>query len=159
MNPWASYRSPAARRAAISEALHASGGNVTAAATLLGLSRRHLTRLLSETQRLRRTGETGETTSLNGTPRGDRSAGTPTVGSSLTYGQTDPSLRVVTSAPTITSEAMETVDIQVSLPRDLAAWLELEALLLKQQKGASRASKSVVVAEALEEYRRRRQQP
>jgi hypothetical protein len=55
------------------------------------------------------------------------------------------------------TDVADTVDVQVSLPRDLSAWLELEALRLKQQNGASRPSKSVVVAEALEEYRRRRE--
>jgi len=122
-------------------------GSVTAAAKVLGISRRHATRL-KETLRLSETRETTETSSVVKMAHGQE---TPTTLEPLTYGATVRSFKPVATAPTLTQD--EIVRTAVDLPRSWLVWLEQEALRRKQRGESRWLSKSPVVVEALEMLR------
>jgi hypothetical protein len=158
---WRDARTADARRALLEWARQV--GNVTHAAQELGLTRRHLSRMLNgetpetpsptETPGTSSPTETGETTSLTetgGTSRltmtthGGHAGVTPTRAESLTYGHTRPTLHPVETAATVDIHRMA-----IDLPKPWVDWLEQEALRRKQSGQQSRPAKSPVVLEAL----------
>lgn len=152
---WRDCHSQRERHFALINALSAAGGNVTHAARLLGVSRRHLSRILnekSETSRLTETIRTGT----------DRNTGeTLTRSAALTYGGAVPRLTNM-STPHVTTEPCPekppVEKLSVDLDPDMKRWLELEALKMKHEQGHSRPSMARVIVEALKEYRQRREQ-
>lgn len=120
---------------------------MTHAARALGMSRRHLTRLLHETPSLASTPCLTETPSLDETSNGGKASNgteTPSDSRLLTYAGNGPIFRGMASAP---------VSVSVELPGDLAEWLEDEALARKRREGRPRPAKSPIVVEALERLR------
>jgi molybdenum-dependent DNA-binding transcriptional regulator ModE len=118
MKQWREARSDRERWDLLQEAM-ARGRSLSAAAQLLGISRRHLVRCRA---RLPGTVETCETASLDPlhvSGRGCRFRGT------------------------------STVEIRLALPRELVEWLERIALEWKHAGKLRRASKAAVVLHAL----------
>lgn len=159
---WSDARTGPELAAAIRAALR-EAGSVTDAAKILGITRRHLTRVLGENPWLRETretretpgpGETDETPSLTEMRRGTGDGETPSRSGSLTYRRAAPSFRDVNTAPVATMDTdiqeERRVNIEPSIKQSNADRLELEAVREKQRTGASRPNKSVLVDRALE---------
>lgn len=147
---WRDCHSQRERNLALVEALGLTGCNVTRAARLLGVSRRHLSRILNET------GETPRLTETIRTSATSSSGETPSRSAALTYGGAVPTLGDM-STPHVTTEP-PVEKLSVELDSDMKRWLELEALKMKHERGFARPSMARVIVEALVEYRRRREQ-
>lgn len=133
MKRWSEARSGSERRALVEEAL-ARGRTITAAAELLRMSRRHLTRYVRRV--LRRDpekSETRETTSL-----------------SETRLSRDP-LTTAPDAGTVAPSRM--VRITIEIPEELLHWIERLSLQWKQSGRILRTAKSAIIIQALLAYR------
>lgn len=113
-----------------------SSPTVKAAAESLGITRRHLSRLLH--------GETRRTRCLARTWT-DRE--TPTDEDSLTYADATAHIHVVPT--TQTHQADEVVSVTLDLPKACVEWLELAAVRWKHRTGARHPAKSPVVADLI----------
>jgi hypothetical protein len=132
MKPWAEIRGGRARREAVRAALHATEGNLTHAAGLLGLSRRHLTRLVAETV------DVGETRSAS---------------RALTAHEASPTFQIVRARTKARSNGPRehAEKISFELPARLKRWLEQEALRRKHARGGGRMAIGPIVAELIEQ--------
>lgn len=106
------------------------------AAARLGITRRHLSRLLRETR---------ETPCLNGTPETAYGGETRSDSALLTYGRSAPTFNRVSTTAAMT----ENPKLTIELPRNLKDWLERKALDRKQRDGG-RFSVAPLVRELLE---------
>lgn len=160
MKPWRDCRSKDERAEAVSQALR-EYGTIERAAAALGITRRHLTRLLApgESRRLKETmatanetRETEETSCLTETKDAPETIGTPatagptetrTSDRSLTYGGFAPTFRDVS---TLATKATETSDPRVShavtLLDSLWEWARIRAV--KTRKSASEVIEDLV---------------
>jgi len=149
----------------MAEALHVAG-TVEKAAKMLGISRRHLTRVRSsmrrgtprlietnETSRLTETEETAEPSRLVHATETRRGSETATPTNALTYGHHAPTLHPMSTAVAPTTDATREADpvsrVAFDLPKSLTDWLDEKALRRKQERGESRPSKSRIVAELI----------
>lgn len=151
------------QRACLRAAMDAENGNISRAAKRLGLSRQHLYRLLQlldatpgVTPRDSVTGSDTVTrpdsvtsSDIDGDVTRDSASATVTRSRvlSLTYGHTRPNLGIVNGTAEV---AEDVVVMNLSLPRRLVQWLEMEAVRRKHAVGASKAAKSPIVAELIE---------
>jgi DNA-binding phage protein len=159
---WSDCRTPLERDQAVAEAMRLCE-TITDAAKQLGMSRRHLTRLLSgtrspaEKRRLAATGSLrrpGETSSLIEPVETVDGRGTGETGSaypSLTYGGNRPTFRAVS---TVLMAADDEVVVTLKLPRRCAQWLDQKAVERKYSAGQSKAAKSPIVVELIEQAMR-----
>lgn len=134
---WAEAKGERERIALLEWAATVTPQKVAAAA--LGISRRHLVRMLKET---RETQSLNETSRLSNAASGDE---TPTDDGSLTYGRVEPHIA------TMQTETPEAVSMTIDLPRDCAEWVEEQAVKLRHETGASRIAKSPVMARLVRE--------
>lgn len=137
MKRWQDARSRKEREVLVENALRRAG-SVTAAARLLHISRRHLTRFLSETRCLTETPETPGTFG-----RSETRPSKPPLTTLL-------SMRTV--ADDTRNEPQRTVDI--SLPVRLLQWVDEQALKRKLAGLTRRPTRSHVIVDALREYKR-----
>lgn len=179
MKLWREAHTAAEQEALVEAALaatrdHATGrDNVTRAAELLGITRRHLTRWRAETRRLRRIhgltetarlSETGETSSLTGTDEaGEMRSGTETLSKrkQLTYASGGSTFSTVATATAehrtdaVTDDPAPKKSITVEIPLELYQWVEREALRRKHLGFTNRMAMGPIVIEALERHRRK----
>lgn len=161
MSRWERCRTERERRDLLEQVLRETAGNVTRAATLLGITRRHLTRLLrqgetkgrTETMGLTETSETRETTETSSLTETSDASETATHADSLTYRRARPRFPAV-STPSMHVEEKASLNLP-DLPRSCKEWLEDQALLLKRKTGASRASMTAVVVQLIQRERER----
>lgn len=164
MKPWKEANA-AEQEAMVEAAMKAAGRNVTRAALILGISRRHLTRFRSETRRLTETSRLSETPETNETrqtrepSRGINMVSpahggeTATERKHLSYADSEPTFVRVSTAVTATAQREEK-RIAIDLPKSDDNWLEEEALRQKRATNGSRPSKGKVVEAAIEHFRR-----
>ena len=155
MRQWRDCKGTPERQASLVEALAVSLGNKSQAAKLLGLSRQHLHRILSDPSRHGLPGDS--VTRRDGATEGDGSRGvtsrvmdggvTPSVGKSLTYTQSRPTL-IAVSTPTMATETGVTVTLV--LPRHCVEWLDLESIRRKHALGHGKSSKAPIVVGLIE---------
>lgn len=153
---WRDCNGTPQRQAALVEALQIAKGNKSHAAKLLGLSRQHLHRILTDPAKHGLHGVTD--TSSVGDSSGDSQAGnesvTPRSGvtrntlESLTSGHARPTLIAVSTAPA----AVETDEVSVTLliPRRCAEWLDHEAVRRKHAVRHGKSAKAPIVVELIE---------
>lgn len=130
----------------VAGALRAANGNKTKAARSLGMSRRHLYRLLSRS--LVDTPGNAETPCHSETSDNGSAGVTPTLDAALTYSRSTPTFRSVELGATA-----EVKEISVEIPMDLYDWLDDEAHLRKRAERRPRPAKSPIVIEALQRLR------
>ncbi len=153
MTLWENAKTGPERDAAIRKALAESDGSITGASERLGVSRRHLTRYLTENPRLRRPTETSEppetseTRSLTETSLGVQGGETPTDLESLTYRNAGRTLRYVNGLDAMNASA--THKVTFDLPDDCLQYLENEALRRKQSGATRRMAKTPIVVEMI----------
>ena len=155
MRQWRDCKGSPERQASLVEALAISRGNKSHAAKLLGLSRQHLHRILSDPPRhglpddsvaLRDSATRGYDTS-SVTRRSPESDVTRTTGHSLTYGVSKPTLVSVST----TQAAIESgVAVTLVLPRHCVEWLDLESIRRKHALGHGKSSKAPIVVDLIE---------
>jgi len=132
MKHWKDAQTYPELRSMLDEALQ-QAGSVTEAAALLGISRRHLTRLLAQRRETSGTRETHETACLT-EPKAKRRR-----------------LQNIRAADTVTTE--KSVRISIDIPEPLLHWIEYVALEWKHAGRTERVSKGAVVLEALRRYK------
>jgi len=146
MGRWSDAKTTKDRGLAVQAAL-AEAGTVTGAAILLGVSRRHLTRLLGRTSETRCLTETGETGAASRTLKLVSGRETLPNESLSTHGRRVPTFGFVSTVATM---AEETVRVAFDIPKSCLDWLETEALRRKQREGG-RMAKSPIVVELIEQ--------
>ena len=120
---------------------------IKAAAAELGITRRHLSRLLSgETRRTKRT----RCLAVTGIH-----LVTPTSGGSLTYEHPGSHILGVTTTQTTPMAEEDVVSVTLDLPKTCVEWIELEAVRWKHRTGARHPAKSPIVADLIREAMRR----
>src|SRR3972149_1468242 len=155
MRQWRDCRETVERQAALIEALAISRGNKSQAAKLLGLSRQHLHRILSDPPRhglpddsvaLRDSATRGYDTKAV-TRRSPESDVTRTTGHSLTYGVSKPTLLAVSTSQVAIESG---VTVTLVLPRHCVEWLDLESIRRKHALGHGKSSKAPIVVGLVE---------
>lgn len=155
MKTWADGKSGEERAAAVAEALRVAG-SVTKAAPLLGISRRYLTKILSE---IKARGENKEN-SGNGENHATEGHGAmhegenSTLSNSLTYRHREPTLSRMGTAVAVAPEAHETSKLTMEFPKRVKDWAEQKALARKQREGGRFAIAPIFVELAEREMAR-----
>jgi hypothetical protein len=147
MGKWRDARTAEERRELLAWAGMAP--TVKDAAAELGITRRHLSRLLSgETRRTKRT-RCLLVTNTHPVTRTDCE--------SLTYGHAGSDILGVPATQPATTDG-EVLSVTLDLPKACVEWIELEAVRWKHRTGAPHPAKSPVVADLIREAMRQRQQ-
>ncbi len=151
MKTWREAAGFPERHQLLLEALKRTDGNQREAAKLLGLSREHVSRLLSGRVHHTRHGSHGNHAVTQGHGGGRvttdtrDSAVTPSSNHSLTSGDLSADIEPVSRAAVETPVAEDVGIITVEMPKSCIEWLDFESVRWKHQTGANRPSKSAVV--------------
>jgi len=144
MKKWREARGTPERHELLLEADRRAKGNRAEMARLLGLSREHVSRMLS--------GHVGHADHGVRRHHGRHAVNadggvTPTGEGSLTYSDSRPTSRDVSQE--IVQVEEETAKVSLDIPKSCIEWLDLASVRWKHRTGAPHASKSAVVTEML----------
>ena len=157
MKTWAEGRTGEERAASVAEALRIAG-SVTAAAPLLGISRRYLTKILSEIKDRCENGGNGENSGNHDQERHDhmQEGENLSLSETLTYEHRTPTLRANMS--TALMAVPETSKLTMEFPKRVKDWAEQKALARKQREGGRFAIAPIFVELAEREMAREEQE-